>query len=103
MRRQNTNETLCTDDNEERMVYVSFPFEGIAVAGYDPQCERLIIRFEEDDFVHEFWDIPEHVWYNMRKVESVVRYLKSCIAGKCDVSFQKKLKNKVFSEKTKKS
>lgn len=93
MMRNELDFALHAFDNEDRMVYVSFPFEGIAIAGYDPQCERLIIQFEKDDFVHEFWDIPEQVWYNMRKVESVVQYMRSLIVGKYDDTFQKKVKN----------
>lgn len=83
---------------EDRMVYVSMPQEGIARAGYDPQCEVLEIEFTSDKSVYRFWGVSEEDWHNFRKVPSARIFLQTYIMGRCNLQIAKETTQ--FSKKS---
>ncbi len=56
--------------------------EGICSAGYDALCQILELKFSVDGQTWQFYDVPEHVWYEWRKVRDMHVYYHTMIAGK---------------------
>lgn len=55
---------------------------GIASAGYDALCEILELEFSSDGQIWQFYDVPEHIWYEWRKTESALAFFHTNILGK---------------------
>ena len=56
--------------------------KGISSAGYDAQCAVLELEFQEDGQIWQFYNVPEQVWYGLRRTESTLRYYHMNILGK---------------------
>ena len=50
-------------------------------AGYDALCAILELEFLPDGQVWQFYDVPEHIWYDFKKSESADIFFHANIAG----------------------
>ncbi len=55
---------------------------GITSAGYDALCATLELEFWPDGQVWQFYDVPEHVWYNWRNTEATHTFFHTNIFGR---------------------
>lgn len=56
--------------------------EGISSAGYDALHQILEIVFSDDGQIWQFYDVPEFVWYEWRKVKEMQVYYHTKIFGR---------------------
>lgn len=59
--------------------------------GYDALCQILELEIAEKG-VYRFFDVPEDVWYEFRRSDSLIGYVRKHLAGHYEV--QKRLDNK---------
>lgn len=69
-------------EHEYRITRSKTVMEGISSAGYNPLCAVLELEFSGDGQVWQFYDVPEHVWYEWRNAEKSGIYFHTCISGR---------------------
>lgn len=67
---------------EHQIVRLKTVMDGISSAGYNPLCGILELEFSQDGQVWQFYDVPEHVWYEWRNAEKTGIYFHTCISGR---------------------
>lgn len=55
---------------------------GICSAGYDALMAILELEFLADGQVWQFYDVPEHVWYEWKRTENAVTFFHMNISGR---------------------
>ncbi len=55
--------------------------DGIGSAGYDAQYQILELEFSDDGQIWQFYDVPEHIWYEWRRVREMRYYYHTKIFG----------------------
>lgn len=55
---------------------------GVASAGYDALCAILELEFQPDGQIWQYYDVPEHVWYDWRKTADSSSFFHTNILGK---------------------
>ncbi|HKM34743.1 MAG TPA: KTSC domain-containing protein [Lachnospiraceae bacterium] len=79
MVRNTTNEEIVA---VHPIAHSRMMLEGISSAGYDAQKQILEIKFSADGQVWQFYDVPEYVWYEWRRVKEMQVYYHTKIFGK---------------------
>ena len=78
MNQEATNEEIIV---EHPIAHSRMMLEGIGCAGYDALYQILEIEFSTNRQIWQFYDVPEHVWYEWRSVREMRTYYHTKIFG----------------------
>lgn len=54
----------------------------ISRAGYDAQCEIMVLEFASDGSISRYYNVPEKIWYGLRRAQFSRKFLYFCVIGK---------------------
>lgn len=85
MKEESEDGVVCipefADQPSEKIEMFTVHSSMISRAGYDAQCEIMVLEFASDGSISRYYNVPENIWYELRRAQFSQKFLYFCVIG----------------------